>query len=333
MVRRYLLFSEIPRRRMALRGGELTVSLVVAASTREMTREQWLEERRKGIGGSDAAAVAGLSRYRTPIQVYMEKLGLVEPPEENEAMYWGKKLEDLVAEEFSVRTGMKVRRCRAILRHPEHPFMLANVDRLIVGRNEGLECKTAGAYKTSEWEGDEIPWEYAIQCHHYMAVTGFSAWWIAVLIGGNRFVYKRIERDEEIIRNLIKIEEDFWHNHVLKRIPPEPDGSEASSEFLRQLYPTSNGQAVDLPPDVESLIQQYEQAAEEEKAAAARKEEAENKIKALLGEYEYGFWKDRKVTWKTMTTNRFDTKRFQKDHPDLYRQYLTESTYRRFSIK
>jgi len=309
------------------------VATVIVARTREMTREEWLEERRKGIGGSDAAAVAGLSRYRTPIQVYMEKLGLIEPPEENEAMYWGKKLEDLVAEEFSLRTGLKVRRRNAILRHPEHPFMLANVDRLIVGKDEGLECKTTSAYRADEWKDDEIPWEYAIQCHHYMAVTGYSAWWIAVLIGGNRFMYKRIERDEEIIRNLIKIESDFWHNHVLKQIPPDPDGSPASTELVKQLYPDSNGLEVDLPSAVERWIQQYEQAAEEEKAAAERKEEAANNIKMLLGEYEIGLYRDWRITWRKVSSSRLDTKRLKTEMPDIYTKYANQTSVRRFEIR
>lgn len=309
------------------------MAMTIEAVTKGLTREEWLKIRRRGIGGSDAAAIAGLSRYRSPVKVYMEKLGLIEDTEENEAMYWGTKLEDVVAEEFSLRTGLKIRRKNAILKHPEHEFMLANVDRLIVGKREGLECKTSSAYKAGEWEGDEIPWEYALQCYHYMAVTGYDAWWIAVLIGGNRFVYKRIERDENIIANLIKIESDFWNNHVVKRIPPDPDGSDASSEFLKQMYPDSNGEIIEFPSDVESLIEQYEQAKEDEKAAAERKAEAENKIKALMGDYETGYWKDRKITWKSLTTNRFDTKRFQKDHPDLYRQYVNETSFRRFSIK
>ena len=309
------------------------MAMTIEALTKGMDRAEWLEIRRKGIGGSDAAAVAGLSRYRTPIQVYMEKVGLIEPPEENEAMYWGKKLEDLVAEEFSVRTGLKVRRKNAILKHPECPWMLANVDRLIVGKDEGLECKTASAYKADEWNGDEIPWEYAIQCYHYMAVTGYSAWWIAVLIGGNRFVYKRIERDEEIIANLIKIESDFWHNHVLKGVPPDPDGSSTSTELMKQLYPESNGLEVDLPSAVERWIEQYEQAAEEEKAAAERKEEAANNIKMLLGEYEVGRFRDRKVIWRTISSSRLDTKRLKTELPDVYSKYVQQTSSRRFEIK
>ena len=302
-------------------------------NTKNMERDEWLEWRRKGIGGSDAAAVAGLSRYRTPIQVYMEKLGMIEPPEENEAMYWGKKLEDVVAEEFSQRTGLKIRRRNAILLHPEYPFMLANVDRFIVDKSEGLECKTASAYKADEWDGDKIPWEYEIQCHHYMAVTGYNAWWIAVLIGGNRFVYKRIERDEEIINNLIKIESDFWNNHVLKQIPPDPDGSPASTELVKQLYPESNHQEIDLPSSVERLIEQYQQAAEEEKAAAERKEAAANNIKMLLGEYEVGRFRDWKITWKTITSSRIDTKRLKAEMPDVYAKFTNLTSSRRFEIK
>lgn len=304
----------------------------VLAPTVDIDRKQWLEQRRKGIGGSDAAAIAGLSRYRSPIQVYMDKLGLIEPVEENEAMYWGTKLEDVVAEEFSLRTGLKVRRRNAILQHPEYPFMLANVDRLIVGKREGLECKTTSAYKASEWDGKDIPWEYEIQCHHYMAVTGFEAWWIAVLIGGNKFVYKRIERNEQIIQDLIKLESRFWNEHVLKQIPPEMDGSEASSELIKQMYPESNGASIDLPSTVENWIEQFEQAVKEEKAAKEKKEEAANKIKSLLGEYEIGLYKDRKISWKSYETKRIDSKRLKEELPDLYEKYTRTTVARRFLI-
>ena len=306
---------------------------LVAVSTKGMDRAEWLEERRKGIGGSDAAAIAGLSRYRSPFQVYMEKLGLIEPAEENEAMYWGTRLEEIVADEFSKRTGLKIRRRNAILQHPEHKFMLANVDRLIVGKDEGLECKTASAYKADEWKDDDIPWEYAIQCYHYMAVTGYSAWWIAVLIGGNRFVYKRIERDENIIANLIKIESDFWNNHILKKVPPEVDGSETSTEFVKSLYPESNGKAVDLPSTAAEWIEAYERYSEEEKAARERKQEAQNHLQMLLGEFETGFYRDRKIVWKTITTNRIDTKLLKSEQPEIYEKYLKPIVSRRFEIK
>jgi predicted phage-related endonuclease len=166
-----------------------------------------------------------------------------------------------------------------------------------------------------------------------MAVTGFSAWWIAVLIGGNKFVYKRIERDDDIIQNLIKIESDFWNNHVLKQVPPSPDGSPASTELVKELYPKSNGLEVDLPSSVERWIQQYEQASEEEKLAVERKEEAANNIKMLLGEYEAGRFRDWKITWRPVSSSRLDTKRLKAEFPDIYEQFLHQTTSRRFGIK
>src|SRR5690606_30783967 len=127
--------------------------------------------------------------------------------------------------EFSLRTGLKVRRRNAILQHQQYEWMIANIDREVVGVREGLECKTTSAFNAGEWKNDEIPAPYIVQCQHYMAVTGYSAWWIAVLIGGNKFVYKRIERDDELIEQLIELEKDFWENHVMKNVPPEMDGS------------------------------------------------------------------------------------------------------------
>ncbi|WP_378210045.1 YqaJ viral recombinase family nuclease [Anoxybacteroides rupiense] len=308
---------------------------IVLANTNEMSHEEWLEARRKGIGGSDAAAIAGLNKWKSPVAVYLEKIG--QAPEESvssEAAYWGTMLEDVVAQEFSKRTGLKVRRKNAILQHPEHPFMLANIDRLIVGEKAGLECKTASEYLKDEWKDDEIPTQYLIQCQHYMAVTGYDAWWIAVLIGGNKFVYKKIERDEDIIQYLIQIESDFWNNHVLKKNPPMFDGSEASSELLKTLYPAAKfNEDIELPPDAAALISEYEQAKQEEEEAAARRKEAENQLKAMLGDYEKAFAGERIVTWKNVCSSRVDSKLLKEKYPEIYREVARESVSRRFSIK
>jgi len=224
----------------------------------QMTREEWLEARRKGIGGSDAAAVCGLNPYKSPLEVYLEKIGEIDPPEDNEAMYWGRKLEDIVAQEFSERTGLKVRRVNSILQHKEVPFMLANLDRVIVGNDEGpgvLECKTSSAFKLKDWE--EVPLMYQLQVYHYLAVTGYKYAYLAVLIGGRIFKTFRLDRDEEIIANLIKIESDFWHNHVLAGVMPEPDGNKTSTELLSKLYPESNAQTIVLEDDeTKALLKQ-----------------------------------------------------------------------------
>ncbi|TCS80355.1 YqaJ viral recombinase family protein [Tepidibacillus fermentans] len=307
----------------------------VLAMTNEMSREEWLKARRNGIGGSDAAAIAGLNKWKSPVAVYLEKTGMVEVEEVfSEAAYFGTLLEDVVAQEFSKRTGLKVRRKNAILQHPEYPFMIANVDRLIVGENAGLECKTASEYLKDEWKDDDIPASYLIQCQHYMAVTGFDSWWIAVLIGGNKFIYKKIERDEEIIQYLINIEKDFWDNHVVKRIPPMFDGSKASSDLLKALYPEAEHDSeIELDSEADTLITALEQVNEELKQLEEKKAEYENRIKAKLGDFERGIASNHIVTWKTINSSKFDSTRFKKEHPDLYKQYVKESSYRRFSIK
>lgn len=311
----------------------------VLASTKDMSREEWLKARRQGIGGSDAAAIAGLHPYKTAIQVYLEKIGEIGEEEAGEAAYWGTKLEDVVAEEFSTRTGFKVSRRNAILQHPEHKFMLANIDRFFMHPERGrgvLECKTASAYKAGEWEGDKIPDHYVIQVQHYLAVTGLQFGAIAVLVGGNRFLYKLVERDEEIIRYLIQIESSFWQM-VEARTPPPLDGSKAATDLLDMLYPVEQVKAeqppIELPPAAYDLIAAYEQAKAEEKAASERKEAAANQLKALLGDYEIGIVGDRRVIWKTIESERLDTKAFKAAHPDIAAKFIKPSNYRRFEVK
>ncbi len=306
----------------------------VLANTSDMTHEEWLKERTHGIGGSDAAVILGLNKWKSPMQLYMEKIGEIESDESSEAAYWGQVLEDVIAKEFARRTGKKVRNRYAILRHPEYPWMLANVDRLIVGERAGLECKTASEYLKDEWVGDEVPAPYLIQCQHYMAVTGFDAWWIAVLIGGNKFQYKKIERDDEIIQMLIEAEEEFWNGHVVPRIPPEFDGSEASEKLLRSLYPEAEPDTeTELPPEADKLIEALEQVNAEINELTEIKKSYENKLKGMLGEFERGITANHIVSWKTYTSNRIDTKRLKAERPDIYEQYLKSSISRRFTIK
>ncbi|PHE19215.1 hypothetical protein COF59_08275 [Bacillus pseudomycoides] len=306
----------------------------VLITTKDMTHEQWLEARKAGIGGSDAAAIAGLNKWSSPIGVYYDKTNEI-PKEQlpNEAAYFGNVLEEIVAVEFSRRTELKVRKCNAILQHPEYPWMLANVDRLIVGEELGLECKTASEYLKKEWDGDEIPASYLIQCQHYMAVTGYKAWWIAVLIGGNKFLYKKIDRDEEVIQYLIDIEKDFWLNHIEKQIPPSFDGSDASTKLLKQMYPEGyDGSEVDLPSKAKEHILSIKNITEQIKELETQKKERENKLKAMIGDKEKGVIGDHKATWKNVYSQRFDTKRFKEKHPELYEEFAKESVSRRFSI-
>ena len=294
-------------------------------------QKEWLELRKQGIGGSDAAAVCGLNPYKSPLQVYFEKLGELEPPQENRFIKWGKILEPVVAEYFSKQTGLKISRINQILINPKYPFMLANIDRRIVGKREGLEVKTTSAWNTGRIN-EGIPDEYALQCHHYMAVTGWERWHLAVLIGGNDFRHFVIERDEEIIQNLITIEKRFWEDHVLKRIPPEPDWRD--TDLISQMYPHSNGETIEINnPDAESLVESLLSLQEKEKELKKQKEELQNKLKALLGDAEKAVVNGHIVSWKSIKSTGFKTKEFQKDHPDLYSQYTYTREYRRFSVK
>lgn len=307
----------------------------VLVNTLNMDRAQWLQARTQGIGGSDVSAIAGLNKWKSAVQVFLEKTQAIEKEDvQSEAAYFGNVLEEVVAKEFAKRTDLKVQRKNAILQHPEYPWMLANVDRLIVGEKIGLECKTASEYLKKEWEDEEVPAAYLLQCQHYMAVTGYEAWWIAVLIGGNKFVHKKIERDEELIQYLIDIEKDFWLNNVEKNEPPMFDGSDASTELIQHLYPESiTDSFVSLSKQEELLIEARDQVDREIKVLQEQKAEYENKIKAKLGTNEAGGTENYKVFWKSYTTNRFDSKRFKADHPDLYEQYVKESKSRKFTVK
>lgn len=307
----------------------------VLISTVDMNRQEWLEARKSGIGGSDVSAIAGLNKWKSPVGVYLDKIG-ASPDEDSagEAAYWGNVMEDVVAQEFSIRTGLRVRRRNAILKHPEHSFMFANVDRLIVGKREGLECKTASEYLKGSWEDEEIPAAYLLQIQHYMAVTGYEAWHIAVLIGGNKFLYKKIERDEELISYLITIEKNFWNDHVLKQIPPAFDGSEASVDLLKALYPESVPKSeIELPGESETLIEALDEISVELKSMELQKKEYENQIKDMMRDNEKAYSGERTITWKSYNTNRFDSKRFKAERPDLYEKYVNTIVARKFSIK
>lgn len=307
------------------------------ANTKEMTREEWLLMRRRGIGGSDISAILGLNKYKSPLGVYLDKVG--ETPLDDiagEAAYWGNVLEDVVAKEFMQRTDEKVRRDNRMLVHPEHDFLIANLDRVIVGKKELLECKTSSAYRLQEWEADQVPLEYLFQVMHYLAVTGYEAAHIAVLVGGQKFIHKRIERDEELISEIIAVASDFWNNNVLAKTPPPLDGTNASANLLKQLFPNSMADTMTrLPDEAADLIKQYHAAAELEAKAKLEKGEAENKLKGLIGEAEVGLTSGYLVEWKsTKPRETFDAKALKLEHPEIHEKFVKQGKpTRRFAIK
>jgi len=308
----------------------------VLTSTENLPYEEWLEYRRLGIGGSDASVVCGINQYKSPVELYMDKIGMSFNDEAGEAAYWGTRLESLVRDEFTLRTGIEVTPVNQILQSEAFPYMLANLDGMVEHPEYGpciFEAKTTGAYLSGKWDGDSIPDEYLLQVQHYMAVTGYRGAYVAVLIGGNTFKWKFIERDEEIISFLIQLEGDFW-GHVQSGVPPSLDGSNASADFLSKKFPDSVPlSTIELPKTAYALLIQYDDANTIIEQHTEQKQEAENLLKQMLGEHEAGSIGDRVITWKTFTQERVDTKTLKAEHPTLCKKYTNKITGRRFSIK
>lgn len=301
-----------------------------------MSRAEWLDIRRKGIGGSDAAAICGVNPWRGPLSVYLSKIGEAPDADANEAMEWGTELEDTIAKVFSRRTQQKVKRCNMILQHNDYDFMLANVDRFTLDDEEGewgvLEVKNVGEYRREDWADGAVPEYYEIQGQHYMAVTGANYVWFAPLIGGNKMQPVKVMRSERAITSLIKIERDFWHL-VETRTPPPIDDSVEATKVLKALYPRSEKTSVVLDSKlVENLRRLREQKSDLERELRG----LENQIKLQMAEAEEAYIPGAEkpvITWKGGTVPIFQEKLFKAEHPELAQKYMKETSTRRFLPK
>jgi len=310
------------------------MTAVELAKTLNMPREQWLELRKKGIGGSDSAAIVGLDRYRSPFDVYADKLGLKPEIPDNEAMRQGRDLEQYVAERFMEATGKKVRRRNAMLQHPEYPFMIADIDRWVVGENAGLECKTTSVLNRAKFNQGEYPPSYYVQCVHYMAVTGAERWYLAVLVLNKGFHVFTIERDEAEINALIEAEKDFWENHVLKQIPPAPDGSESTSELLKQMFPEAREREEVVLFGYEDKIEQYLELDVRVKELECERDKLKQELQLAMADAEIGRAQGYIVEWKNQVRQTLDTQKLKKEQAEIYQKYLKPAqTVRMFKIK
>ncbi|WP_019377701.1 YqaJ viral recombinase family protein [Virgibacillus halodenitrificans] len=307
----------------------------MAKNTIEMTHQEWLQERTKGIGGSEASIILGLNKWKTPFELWLDKTGQSDIEDTaGEAAYFGNMLEDMVAKEFEVRSGKKVRRNNFMLQHPEYPFIMANIDRKVVGENALLECKTASAYLAKDWESEEIPEAYLVQVQHYLGVTGYEHAYIAVLIGGQKFIWKDIERDEELIKMIFDAEVHFWNHHVLGNNPPALDGSSAAEKFLKDRYAESDpDKVVDLSFSYKEKLDNLLELKQNIKQLQTLQKETENQIKKELETAETGFVKNYQVDWKPVTQNRVDSKLLKSKYPDVYNSVLKTTKTRRFNVK
>lgn len=298
-----------------------------------MGHKEWLALRKTGIGGSDAGTVCGLNPYSSPMKLFYDKSGTEVEEQDNEAMRQGHDLEDYVAQRFMEATGLKVRRSNYMYRNVEHPFMIADVDRLVVGEDAGLECKTASAYNADKWKDGSIPLHYAMQCYHYMAVTGKRAWYIAAVILGKEFVWHKLEWEDELIESLIQAEKDFWENYVAAGKIPAPDGTEICNEVLSQYFHTAKTDSiVKLVGFDEKLDRRTELL---EQIAALKQEQAriEQEIKLFMQENEHAFSEKYRIAWSNVNSTRLDTKLLKQEKPEIYREYAKNSSTRKFQVK
>lgn len=301
-------------------------------STAGLSREDWLRARKLGIGGSDAGAVVGLDPYKSAMTVYYDKTGDDIEVIDNEAMRQGREFEQYVAMRFCEETGKKVRRANGLFCHDDHDFMIADFDRLVVGENAGLECKTCSPYSAEKWMNGNIPLHYQIQVYHYMAVMDADAWYIAVLIYGREFKFYRIERDLSVEKDLINIEKRFWEENVMKRVIPEPDGSDEADAVIARHFRDSRKISVPLI-GFDDKIQRRQQLIETIGRMETEKKQIEQELKMFLGDAEEALGDRYTVSWKKITSLRIDPDRLKAELPDIYQKYQKESSYRRLTIK
>ncbi|GGD02319.1 YqaJ viral recombinase family protein [Enterococcus wangshanyuanii] len=307
-------------------------------STLSMTHEEWLKDRRNGIGGSDVATILGLNKWKSPYQLWLDKTGqLINNEEQNEPAYWGNVLEEVVAKEFTERTGKKVRKRNQVFEHPLHPFLRANIDRDVVGENAILECKTANAYLANEWDGDEIPQAYLCQVQHYMNVLNRQYVYIAVLIGGQRFVWKKIERDQELIDLITERLVNFWEINVLGNIEPPIDGSAAATVFLKDRYKDIDTKEVSLGVKFDDLVHSRIDLKRSEKEIKTEIKRVENEIIQELGKNNasIGITPNFVIDWKQQQRKSIDKNVLKEKYPDILadESIYKVSTYRTLKEK
>lgn len=294
-------------------------------STTAMTYDEWLNTRRKGIGGSDVGAILGFNKWGSPLSVYESKIGLSTPEPTNDAMTAGIRLEPVIAEWFQDETSLQVQNDFKVRVHPKYDFLIANIDRLIRdpkdGRGTGvLEIKTASDYAFKEWEEDGVPMTYFAQLQHYLYVTGHKWGMFAILVNGRTLRTIPVDRDEEYLDVAIPVLHDFWNNNVLKGIPPEP----LTEDDIKKRFPKSiPGTRIELTDESYDLLLEQKRLSAKAKEYEKKADELKTQFKALLGNAEAAVYDGNVVaTFKsTKDSLRFDADLFKAEWPDLFERY------------
>ena len=309
---------------------------VVYADARNLSHEEWLQARKQGIGGSDAGAIMGVHPYKGMFGVWADKKGYGEAVEDNEAMRQGRDLEDYVARRFSEKTGLTVRREYGMMRSRNHPFMQANIDRRIKGERAGLECKTSRDIYMKRYRNGEFPMEYYCQCLHYLAVTGWVAWYLAVLVYGTDLLIFKICREEaqDDINQLVEAEEAFWTRYMEDGRTPPPDDLPATGRVLDGMWMGETGGSMDATLTQDATIDELIALRAEKRALEKRITGIENRLKAEMEEVTELRGTGGLVTWKPQTQRRISEKRLRELYPMVDVDRIRERVEtRRFCVR
>jgi putative phage-type endonuclease len=324
----------------------LTNCNILSTVSQEEDEKEWLANRTKGIGGSDVGAICGVNKYSSARLVYLKKTGQYQDGEDEfsdaalERMHFGHMLEPIVANEYVRRTGNKVVVSPATLVHKDYPWAIANVDRLIVddkGIPYGiLECKTASEYMDDAWSEGDVPLSYLYQLNWYLWVTGLEYGVIACLVGGNKFYYYEVWRNDELLRDEILPKVDrFWNYHVKNLIEPELSGTDADSEYVaNENSEVIKGSEIVLEDEtMNELAATVKECKAKIKELEATEKEAANRLKDVLKNNEIGYTKDYIIKWSPRSQSRIDTIKLKEKYPEVYADCLKQISFRVFTVK
>lgn len=291
---------------------------------RRASRKKWEAARREGIGGSDVAALFGLAgKWSSPRHVFEEKHG--RPTfRETEPAEIGREIETFVARMFTKRSGLKVKMPSGMIQNIERPWMRANVDRYVVDA-EGrivapLELKNRSEYQLEDWE-DGVPDGPLLQLHWYLAVGGWDHGYVAALVGGNKLKWYRIERDEEIITEIVEHCEAWYQRHILEGFPPPADGLEATTDLLARLWDVQPEKVVDVSSDkAQALLQKQARLADRVEVAKEQLRSVQNEMRLVAGDAEI-VRAGGKPVWTNKQNSTFAPSRFHADYPELAAKY------------
>ena len=313
----------------------------------QVNHEKFLAGRKKGIGGSDVAAILGFSPYKSPYQLWLDKTGRSERSEsQSESAHFGHLLEDVVAKEYSRRAGVKVQRVTQQLSLPDHPWAIGNIDRAIINpeisgnvrfkdgkltTDQLLECKTASEYLAKlfgEEGSDQVPDYYLTQCLWYLLLSGCQFIDLAVLIGGNKFRMYRIERDEDLIDSIFRQVKAFWFNHVVADVPPDPT---CFDDVLHRWSKHVVGKQVEADLKHIKLAEELITVQNRQKADKAREDEIKLQIVTTMQDAEMLISQGMAIcTYKEQSSTRIDSTLLKKEEPDLFAKYSKTSSTRVF---